>query len=191
MNVTTNGRLHLREPRAQEPQTGGTDDDNTSELQNHPGNLARELIQVYHALARNDHDFPPLPSALLSGRHGIVFINRHLTTAIEAVAPLQSVPSSSHIDNKMTVRPYHTLLFPRASAGEMLESLTTSSPGPPRRLQQLLGTVHPQKSLAEVAIETNAPLQVCASSFASKLCEGRACVEHPKTTGWDIFQCGW
>jgi hypothetical protein len=153
--------------------SGGNDNDDLESIQ---GNLARELIQVYHALARNDSDFPPTTTALLSGRNGVVFINGHLTTAIEAVSPLRSLPCTNCLgDNKPVVLPYQTLLFPHTSAAELLESLSSSSSGPPRRLHQLLRVVHPQKSLTDVAIEANLSLQVTLD-MACVMVEQGACV---------------
>jgi hypothetical protein len=153
--------------------SGGNDND---DLESDQGNLARELMQVYHALARNDSDFPPTTTALLSGRNGVVFINGHLTTAIEAVSPLTSLPCTNYMgDIKPVVLPYQTLLFPHTSAAELLESLTSSSSGPPRRLHQLLRAVHPQKPLTDVAIEATLPLQVTLD-MACVMVEQGACV---------------
>ena len=148
----------------------------------HEGNLARELIQVFHALARNNHDFPPTPDTLLSGRDAAVFLNRHLLVPIEAISPPPSVVHPFYDDMFSPtgiiplVQPYQTLLFPYASASELLDSLTSSSSGPPpRRLQLLLRTIHPQKSLADVAMETNIPLQVIID-MASYMIEQGACI---------------
>jgi hypothetical protein len=55
-----------------------------------------ECLQVYHALARND-PHPPSPSLLLTGRDGVVYINRHLAVAIGSIslhrmAPMERQP---------------------------------------------------------------------------------------------------
>lgn len=157
------------------PSTAGNDDDDPLHWHDHQGNLARELVQVFHALARNDNDFPPTPFASLSDRNGVVFINRHLTTPIEAVSPLRSLAPTCRGDQKPVVRPYHTLLFPYASSTELLDSLMSSSSGTPRRLQQLLCAVHPQKCLTDIALEANLPLEVTLD-MASYMVEQGACV---------------
>ena len=158
----------------EEDAVGEEDGADSYHSNHHYGNLARELIQVFHALARNDYDFTPTPGALLSGRDGLVFINRHLATAIEAVS--RPPADFDGTTSNKTIRPFHTLLFPHASASELLESLTSSSCGhPPRRLQQFLRTIHAQKSLAEVAVEANLPLNVTLD-VATYLHEQGICV---------------
>lgn len=117
----------------------------------HRGNLARELVQFYHALARNDYNFPPSPSLLLTGRDGIVHINGHIAIAVEAVSP--------RIIQAQEVRPYETLLFPHASPKELLKSLAGYGSSASRRLQQVLLTVNPQKSLIDIASDANLSLQ--------------------------------
>jgi hypothetical protein len=125
----------------------------------HHGNLARELIQVYHALARNDHDFPPSPAVLLSGRDDVVYINRHIAVAIEAVSPIRHSDALAD-GRKLVVRPYHTLLFPHAPPSQLLGSLSVASwSASPRRLQQILHMVNPQKSLLDISVDTNLPTE--------------------------------
>mmetsp|Transcript_4045 Transcript_4045/g.8121 ORF Transcript_4045/g.8121 Transcript_4045/m.8121 type:complete len:667 (-) Transcript_4045:109-2109(-) len=117
----------------------------------HSGNLALELVQFHHAMARNDYSFPPSPSLLLTGRDGIVHINGHIAVAVEAVSP--------RIIQEQEVRPYETLLFPYASPKELLESLAGYGSSASRRLQQVLLTVNPQKSLLDIATDANLSLQ--------------------------------
>ncbi|GAX16621.1 hypothetical protein FisN_23Lh250 [Fistulifera solaris] len=149
-------------------------DDNTTKQYYH-GNLARELVQVFHALGRNDISFPATPAALISGRRGIVFINRHLATFIEAVSSLDVTHGPKNLDSRSNVLPYHTILFPHASAEELLEALSLSSSGPPRTLHLLLQVIHPQKSLTDAAVEANIPLQLTLD-LANYLIEQGACV---------------
>ena len=158
----------------------------------HQGNLARELVQVYHAMGRNSHDFPPTPAILLSGREGVVYINRHIAIAIEPVSsgtptttPDQSSSSNSGsgfaLRRRPVVRPYHTLLFPDASPSQLLESMaatTASRSVAPRRLQQLLRMVSPQKSLTDIAVDTNLPLPTTLDIAAYLVGQG-ACRASP------------
>jgi len=118
------------------------------------GNLGRELVQVFHALSRNDHNFPPSPS-VLSGRDGVVYVNRHIALAIEPVSLPTTLPSMDIMDSKI-LRPYHTLLFPNASPLQLLQSLQSSGFTAP--LQQLLLTVRPSKPLMDIAVDANLPL---------------------------------
>jgi hypothetical protein len=113
----------------------------------------RECLQVYHALARNDHDFPPSPSLLLNGT------GRDLAVATETVSPYRNAPTES----KPVLRPYHTLLFHHASPSELLESLAIPGLTAPRRLQQLLLTVNPQKSLHDISTDANLPLAMATT----------------------------
>ena len=144
----------------------------------HLGNLARELVQVYHALGRNEHEFPPTPSTLLSGRDGVVYINRHIAFAIETVSTASLSVVDPYFDQRVQVRPYRTLLFPNASPSELLDSMnptpstmshhstaannsnssSTVLLTPSRRLQQLLRMVHPQKSLMDIATDAHLPV---------------------------------
>ena len=117
----------------------------------HRGNLALELVQFHHAMARNDYSFPPSPSLLLTGSDGIVHINGHIAVAVEAVSP--------RIIQEQEVRPYETLLFPYASPKQLLESLAGYGSSASRRLQQVLLTVNPQKSLLDIAADANLSLQ--------------------------------
>ena len=153
--------------------SSGRDDSAPKQL--HHGNLARELVQVFHALGRNDLSFPPTPAALISGRRGTVFINRHLATFIEAVSSLDISQGVGQIGHGSNVQPYDTILFPQSSAAELLEAVSSSSSGPPRAIHQLLQVVHPQKSLTEAAIEANLPLQTTLD-LANYLIEQGVCV---------------
>ena len=118
----------------------------------HHGNLARELVQFHDALGRNDTTtFQPSPSLLLTGSDGIVHVNGHIAIAVEAVAP--------RIIQEQEVRPYETLLFPHATPKELLKSLAGYGSSSSRRLQQVLLTVNPQKSLIDIAADANLSLQ--------------------------------
>jgi len=153
----------------------GSSDFGATTIIEHQGNLAREMVQVYHAMGRNDHDFAPTPSILLSGREGVVYINRHLAIAIEPVSSSRQEPSDHGIPGvqRPLVRPYHTLLFPSASPSELLDSMTTTAMAP-RRLQQLLRMVNPQKSLTDIAVDTNLPLHTTLDIAAYLVCQGAA-----------------
>lgn len=140
----------------------------------HQGNMLRELLQVYHALARNDHDFPPTPSLLLTGRDGVVYINRHIAVAVEAVSPCRMAPTES----RRVIRPYHTLVFPHASPSELLESLSTPGSLSPRRLQQLLLATNPQKSLHDISTDANLPLKATLE-IAAYLVDRGVCLPMP------------
>jgi hypothetical protein len=140
----------------------------------HQGNLVRECLQVYHALARNDHDFPPSPSLLLTGRDGVVYINRHIAIAIEAVSPYRMAPTES----QPLIRPYHTLLFHHASPSELLESLSIPGLAAPRRLQQLLLAVNPQKSLNDISTDANLTLAT-TMEIAAYLANRGVCLGSP------------
>ena len=119
----------------------------------HYGNITRELVQVFHSLSRNDHEFPPTPNTLLSERDAVVYVNQHIAIPIEAASlkPSQQVTCP-------VVRPYYTLLFPHASPSELLQAFQSSGSAPPQRLQQLLLTVNPQKPISDIAIDANLPL---------------------------------
>lgn len=129
------------------------------------GNLARELAETYHALSRNENGLQPTADILMSGRDGVVFINRHLAFVVEPIfCPVggSGLPDGmqSQTTTNTTIYPYQTLLFPHASCATLLESLSVSTPGPPRRLVQMLSVAHPQKSLIEMSREAMLPLKV-------------------------------
>lgn len=146
----------------------------------HRGNLARELVQFHHALARNDYSFPPSPSLLLTGRDGIVHINGHIAVAVEAVSP--------RIIQEQEVRPYETLLFPHASPKELLESLAAYGSSASRRLQQVLLTVNPQKSLIDIAADANLSL-LAAMEIAKYLVGKSAAIVSPVVLRNSRFAC--
>ena len=137
----------------------------------HHGNLGRELVQVFHALSRNDHYFPP-SSSVLSGRDGVVYVNRHIAVALEAASLPKAMPSLQGI-NTVTLRPYHTLIFPNASPSELLQALQSSGFTAP--LQQLLLMVRPSKPLTDIAVDANLPLSV-TMELANYMVAHRACV---------------
>ena len=134
----------------------------------HHGNLAHELVQVFHALAWKDDEFLPTPSILLSGSHGIIHVNRHVAVCIEPAAGGSPILTSNELP-----RSYQTLLFPHASPKELVQSLHTASA--PQRLQQLLLMVNPRKSLAEITVDAALPLGVTLELAAFLVKQG-ACV---------------
>ena len=157
--------------------------ENSEGLYQHHGNLVRELVQVFHSLSRNDHEFPPTPSALLSERDGVVYVNQHIAIPIEAASltPSQTV-------TRPTVRPYHTLLFPHASPSELLQTFQSSGSAAPQRLQQLLLTVNAQKPLTEIAVDANLPLYT-TMEIASYLIAHGACVTSPVVSRQSRLAC--
>ena len=163
----------------------------------HEGNLALEMIQAYHALGRNDHQFPPTPEQLLSDKEGLVFVNAHIAVAMEPLASSRAsrfvdVIAGSNGESFIRVRPYHTLLFPYAPPGELLESMSTSTAYSrnvaPRRLQQLLRMVNPQKSLIEIAVDTNLPIQ-SALDIATYLVAHGACLASSVINRKSVLAC--
>jgi hypothetical protein len=169
----------------------------------HHGNLARELLQVYHALARHEPSqggaggggMAHTRTNVLTGRDAIVYINRHLAVVIEAVSLLTrqeqryaNVPPWSM--NRASggkgagpfvrIPPYWTLFFPTVSPKQLLASLvaTTNHASSPRRLERLLQCVNPQKTLSELASEAN--LTVPATiEIASLLVDQGVCLVLP------------
>ena len=102
------------------------------DFRRHHGNLARELAHVFHSLSK--HDDPSCPSTIpaylsrVSGREGVVYINRHIAIPLEPVGatsiPLPNFNAPlSKSDKYGCVRPYHTLLFPHSSPSEILKNL--------------------------------------------------------------------
>lgn len=134
----------------------------------HHGNLAHELVQVYHALAWKDEEFLPTPSILLSGSHGIIHVNRHVAVCIEPAAS-----GSPSLTSTELPRSYQTLLFPHASPKELVQSLHMATA--PQRLQQLLLMVNPRKSLAEITVDAALPLGITLELAAFLVKQG-ACV---------------
>jgi hypothetical protein len=140
----------------------------------HQGNLARELAQVYHALAAPGSD----PADSMSvGQESIIYINGHIAIAIEA---LTSGTFRSPLSITRDPRPYETLLLPNGAS--TLDSILTapvknSSDTPSaRRLEQFVLALHPQKSLQEVAIETWMPLAATLDLAADLMHRGLAVV---------------
>jgi hypothetical protein len=148
--------------------SGLKEDDGPTDLQH--GNLGRELVQVFHVLSRNDHNFPPSPS-ILSGRDGVVYVNRHIAVALEAVS-LPKTLASDRLNNTI-VRPYHTLIFPNASPSQLLQALQSSGFTVP--LQQLLLMVRPSKHLMDIALDANLSLSV-TMELANYMVSHGACV---------------
>lgn len=129
------------------------------------GNLAHELVQVYHALAWDDHEFLPTPSILLSGSPSIVYINGHVAVCMES-----SASAGWFSNNNGLPRSYQTLLFPHASPKELVETLST-----PQRLGKLLFMVNPRKALTEIAMDAALPLPVILE-LAAFLVQQKTCV---------------
>lgn len=180
----------------------------------HHGNLARELAQTFHALSRNDYEFLQNPTNLLSGRDGIVYINRHVAVPIEPMASgsfggihdsFHSISvASSSLDQHLidgcevaarAVRPYHTLLFPHASPAELLQATSASAinlrggaPIPSHALQRLLLTTSPQKQLPDIAADASLPLPAVLE-LASHLVGTGVCVLSPTVTMSTRFAC--
>ncbi|GKY92971.1 hypothetical protein MPSEU_000265700 [Mayamaea pseudoterrestris] len=154
-------------------------DDELSHLldRGHCGNLAQELVAFYHALARRSDHQSPLD---LLGGNGIIYVNQHVEVAIDAIAGRPNYSESS----VSGLRPYHTLLFPKVSPSKLLASLTSAAP----RLHQLLTTISPQKSLKEIAIEANLPLQI-AMELATYLIGQGVCFASPALARTSVFCC--
>jgi hypothetical protein len=184
-NITASMSNHLEQELEQEtlelmlaaPPPSPSEDAGSTEKQrqHHYGNLARELVQIFHSLSRNDHDFTPTPESLLSERDGVVYVNQHIAIPVEAVS---LNPAQSNQGRTAAVRPYHTLLFPHTSPSELLQTFQSSGSAPPQRLQQLLLTVNPQKPLSDIAIDANLP-QYTTMEIASYLVAHGACVTSP------------
>lgn len=150
----------------------------------HRGNLARELVQFFHSLSRNDLQYPPTAAALLSERDGVVYVNQHIAIPVEA-ATLKATQLSN---NGHIVRPYLTLLFPQASPSELLQAFQESGSAPPQRLQQVLLTVNPQKPLTEIAVDANLPMHT-TMEIASYLVARGACVSSPVVSRSSRLAC--
>jgi hypothetical protein len=149
----------------------------------HHGNLVGELVQVFHSLSRNDHGFPPTPTALLSERDGVVYVNQHIAIPVDAA----SLKPSQAADGPI-VRPYYTLLFPHASPSALLQAFQSSGSSAPQRLQQLLLTVNPQKALTDIAVDANLPL-FTTMEMASYLVTHGACVTSPVVSRQSRLTC--
>lgn len=163
--------------------TGDVDTVKPGPERRHHGNLGRELVQVFHALSRNDHNFPP-SATVLTGREGIVYVNRHLAVALEPASLPKSL-SPSNMGSPI-VRPYHTLLFPHASPSQLLQALQSSGFTAP--LQQLLLMVRPSKPLADIAVDANLPLAT-VMELAMYLVSHGACVASPILTRASRLAC--
>lgn len=149
----------------------------------HHGNLVRELVSVFHALSRNDHEYPPTPNSLLCERDGVVYVNQHIAVPIEAAGL-----DCSQITDGPVVRPYYTLLFPHASPSELLQTFHSSGSAPPQRMEQLLLTVNPQKPLTEIAIDAGLPLHV-TMDISSFLVTRGACIASPVVSSQSRLVC--
>ncbi|KAL3902767.1 MAG: hypothetical protein SGILL_010705, partial [Bacillariaceae sp.] len=124
---------------------------------------------------------PPTPINLLCEEGSVVYINQHLAIPIEAagIEPTASdLSPSSGSTGPSTVHPYHTLLFPHASPSELLHTFQSSGSMAPQRLEQLLLTVNPQKSLAEIALDANLPLHTTMQMASFLVSHGAAVVSN-------------
>lgn len=167
------------------------------------GNLASELAQVYHSLARDNSIFCN-PMYLLSHREGIVYINNHIAVNIDAAVEDENTPFHDDFrDNIPLLRPYHTILFPRVSAKDLLHNINTSfslksidgganqindSDLSQRRLEKLLSVCDPSKSLHDMASETALPLSVIID-VALRLVESGVCIAVPQLQSSVKFAC--
>jgi single-stranded DNA-binding protein len=150
-------------------------------VSNH-GNLARELAEVFHFLAKHDDPASPATaSAILSrasGRDGVIYINRHVAVPLDSIDTLPTKIERNnqtamrvHETNGDIVNPHETLLFPNSSPSEILrgiENVTLScsvgsgisttdisaSVSMSHALRRMLAQMHPGKSLQEVALDS-------------------------------------
>jgi hypothetical protein len=129
------------------------------------GNLARELLQVFHAMSRTNQSSAPISSAILSARDCTVFVNRHIAVPIDSVAHdlVQEV--------NPVVRTYQTLLFPRVIAVELANSFTSSN----SRMKQFLYMLDAAKSLSELSSEAALSL-ASVVEMATYMVSNGACV---------------
>lgn len=167
------------------------------------GNLASELAQIYHSLARDNSIFCN-PMYLLSHREGIVYINNHIAVNIDAAVEDENTPFHDDFrDNIPLLRPYHTILFPRVSAKDLLHNINTSfslksidgganqmndSDLSQRRLEKMLSVCDPSKSLHDMASETALPLSVI-TDVALRLVESGVCIAVPQLQSCVKFAC--
>jgi hypothetical protein len=128
------------------------------------GNIVRELVQAYHAISQVKLLSTPIASAILTAKDRTVFINRHVAVPLECVA----VDSLTDLPRK--VQPYHTLLFPRVSAAELSDSLTSCN----SRMRNFLSFISPSKSMIELSRDTAVPLSSILD-IATYLTTNRLC----------------
>jgi len=107
-----------------------------------------------------------------------VYINGHFVVAIEALAASAAAVDSTMANRSVSIRPYHTILFPLASPVQLLDSLKGTGSAAPRRLQQFLMMASPQKSLKEIAMDSTLPLQAAVETAAYLVAQG-ACIISP------------
>lgn len=160
---------------------------------NHFGNLAREIVQVFHSLSRDDprHSYPQTTHTpgMLSGRDSVVYVNGHIAVPIEsAIAGLDSTMTAI-TDRLPMVRSYHTLLFPSLTASELVETLQLAAASPQQQsMQQLLFMLNPTRSLNEIAIESNVSLTAIID-MALQLIQQGVCVASPTITRTTRLAC--
>ena len=140
----------------------------------HKGNLARELVQFFHNLAQSEDDLSDISLRILGGE-GVLYVNGHIAVSVEGLLLRGGLDR-----NGSSVRPYETLLFPCISRKDLLESLSTASSTStvPRRLQQLLLSANPLKSLADIAKDSNLPQQVAVDIASYLVGQGVAVASH-------------
>jgi len=157
------------------------------------GNLASELRDTYHAMEQNDLAFQISPASLLTGRDGIVYINLHIAVIIEAASKRISDIKRTGLESPITLRPYHTILFPSVSAAELLRNISSTGSSPDgdlsqRRLEKLLLVCDPKKTLSDMAVDAALPLAAITES-AMSLIEFGACTAAPVITSSTRFAC--
>jgi hypothetical protein len=141
------------------------DSDGGEHKQQLHGNLARELARVFHCLSKDTATRSPSSLLGANSGEGRVYINRHISVPIVALAAEE--PSLQ--TNETDLHPYHTLMFPNLTALEILkdlqdkyvESVTSINPNSMsmiRILRQVLPITHPRRSLNEVAFDAGIPL---------------------------------
>ncbi len=150
----------------------------------HFGNLAREIIQVFHSLSRDDprHKYPTTHTAgRLSGREAVVYVNGHIAVPIESAIfeGDGTTTSLGVLDRRAMVRSYHTLLFPTLSPLELVDTLQLAASSPQQQsMQQLLMMINPARSLNEIANDSNVSLSAVLD-MALQLIQQGVCMASP------------
>ena len=188
------------------------------------GNLARELAQTFYALSCDDESLDDMDalstfwthSSPSVGKGGVMYINQHIAINIEPcfvsintkLSSVQINPNSTFIPQSVSsthrmiaIRPYHTLLFPHISPGEILQRMASSlfqssnhsttgvdSFSQLSTLEKVLVEYHPKKCLKEIATITALPLPVVMEAALS-LVEPGCCVLAPAIHYRTRFAC--
>ncbi len=158
-----------------------------TQIQMQHGNLARDLVATFHALAaKSTLNFINIGNDSWCSYHNketVIHVNGHLAVPIEPVSNANSMTAAkfSKINCTTEIRSYHTLLFPFAESTEDLllyyaikfTSITTEYYQPLRptpqktagstatmtMMHRFLTTITPFKSLNDVATELSCTLQ--------------------------------